>query len=164
MTKAESRTIEPEVDSRPPYLLHHHLTQFLHYVSNRFLFLSVELQGSVRDTLKVMDRQDLLLEDWEWETLAGAKVLLKPFDILTQDLSSQYYPSISKVLPSIRLLQEHLTEIHNHEFNDVLLMMCSSLNLNMKERFVDFYQNSCHLVSSYLDPRYDSLNYYKKII
>jgi hypothetical protein len=34
-----------------------------------------------------MDRQDLLLEDWEWETLAGAKALLKPFDILTQDLS-----------------------------------------------------------------------------
>ena len=84
MTKAESRTIEPEVDSRPPYLLRHHLTQFLHYVSNRFLFLSVELQGSVRDTLKVMDRQDLLLEDWEWETLAGAKTLLKPFDILTK--------------------------------------------------------------------------------
>ena len=116
------------------------------------------------DTLKVMDRQDLLLEDWEWETLAGAKVLLKPFDILTQHLSSQYYPSISKVLPSIRLLQEHLTEIHNHEFNDVLLMMCSSLNLNLKERFVDFYQNSCHIVSSYLDPRYDLLNFYKKII
>ena len=112
------------------------------------------------DTLKVMDRQDLLLEDWEWETLAGAKALLKPFDILTQDLSSQYYPSISKVLPSIRLLQEHLTEIHNHEFNDVLLMMCSSLNLNMKERFVDFYQNSCHIVSSYLDPRYDLLDDY----
>ena len=110
--------------------------------------------------MKVMDRQDLLLEDWEWETLAGAKALLKPFDILTQDLSSQYYPSISKVLPSIRLLQEHLTEIHNHEFNDVLLMMCSSLNLNMKERFVDFYQISCHIVSSYLDPRYDLLDDY----
>jgi hypothetical protein len=136
----------------------------LHYISNRFLFLCVELQGPVTDTLKVMDRQDLLLEDWEWETLAGAKVLLKPFDILTQHLSSQYYPSISKVLPSIRLLQKHLTEIHNHEFNDVLLMMCSSLNLNLKERFVDFYQNSCHIVSSYLDPRYDLLNFYKKII
>ena len=39
-------------------------------------------------------------------------------------------------------------------------MMCSSLNLNMKERFVDFYQISCHIVSSYLDPRYDLLDDY----
>nr|CAH0106119.1 unnamed protein product [Daphnia galeata] len=91
-----------------------------------------------------MDRQDLMLEDWEWETLAGAKVLLKPFDILTQDLSSQYYPSISKVLPSIRLLQEYLTEIHNHEFNDVLLMMCSSLNLNLKEQCQDGQDSGEH--------------------
>ncbi|KZS13406.1 Uncharacterized protein APZ42_021473 [Daphnia magna] len=112
------------------------------------------LQEPVTDTLKVMDKRDLLLDDWEWETLAGAKALLKPFDILTQDKSSQYYPSISKVLPSIRLLQEHLTEIRNHELNDVLIMMCSALNLNMKDRFVEFYQNSSHIVSSYLNPRF----------
>ncbi|XP_032785668.1 uncharacterized protein LOC116923317 [Daphnia magna] len=89
----------------------------------------------------------------EWETLAGAKALYKPFDILTQDLSSQYYPSISKVLPSTRLLQEHLTEIRNQDFNDFLIMMFSALNLNMKARFLDFYQNSSHIGSSYLDAR-----------
>ena len=38
---------------------------------------------SVTDTLKVMDRQDLLIEDFKWEPSAGAKNFLKPFYILT---------------------------------------------------------------------------------
>ena len=34
----------------------------------------------------------------------GVAEILKPFDEITTDLSSQYYPSISKVIPSIRIL------------------------------------------------------------
>ncbi len=113
----------------------------------------LELRESVTETLKVMDRQDLLLSDWEWETLAGAAVILKPFHILTEDLSSQYYPSLSKVLPSIILLQDHLKEIDSTEFNDILIMMSSSLNLNLKDRFNEFYANTAHTVATYLDPR-----------
>ncbi|KAK4023258.1 hypothetical protein OUZ56_008679 [Daphnia magna] len=101
-----------------------------------------------------MDHQDLLLSDWEWETLAGAAILLKLFDILTQDLSSQYYPSLSKVLPSIVLLQDHLKEIEGMEFNDVLIMMNSALNLNLKYRFNEFYNNTAHTVATYMDPRF----------
>nr|CAH0102197.1 unnamed protein product [Daphnia galeata] len=92
----------------------------------------LEFRESVTETLKVMDRQDLLLCDWEWETLAGAAVILKPFHILTEDLSSQYYPSLSKVFPSIILLQDHHKEMHSTESNDILIMMSSSLNLNLK--------------------------------
>lgn len=114
-----------------------------------------ELKEAVTETLKVMDRHDLLLSDWEWETLAGAALLLKPFDILTQDLSSQHYPSLSKVLPSIILLQDHLKEIDASEFNDILIMMCSALHLNLKDRFNEFYTNpnAAHTVATYVDPR-----------
>lgn len=75
----------------------------------------LEFRESITETLKVMDRQDLLLCDWEWETLAGTAVILKPFHILTEDLSSQYYPSLSKALPSIILLQDHHKEIDSTE-------------------------------------------------
>ncbi|KAK4017286.1 hypothetical protein OUZ56_032233 [Daphnia magna] len=111
----------------------------------------LELKEAVTETLKVMDRQDLLLSDWEWETLAGAAILLKPFDILTQDLSSQYYPSLSKVLPSIVQIQDHLKEIEGIEFNDVFIVMNSALNLNLKYRFNEFYNNTAHTLATYID-------------
>ncbi|KAK4007660.1 hypothetical protein OUZ56_012813 [Daphnia magna] len=80
--------------------------------------------------------------------------------LLVQKLSLNHSISLLKtkapsiIHPSIRLIQEHLTEIRYHDFNDVLIMMCSALNLNMKDRFVDFYQSSLHIVLSYLDLRF----------
>jgi hypothetical protein len=98
-----------------------------------------------------MDRRDL--SDCEWETLAGVTILLKPFDILSQYLSSQYYPSLSKVLPSIVLLQDHLKEMDGNENNDGLIMMNSALHFNLKDRFNEFYANTAHTVATYVDPR-----------
>jgi hypothetical protein len=43
-------------------------------------------------TLMLMHCPDLVLSDLEWETLAVAKDILKPFDDTKKDLSSQFYP------------------------------------------------------------------------
>jgi hypothetical protein len=39
------------------------------------------------------------------------------------------------------------------EFNDILIMISSSLNLNLKDRYNEFYANTAHTVATYLDPR-----------
>lgn len=39
--------------------------------------------------------------------------VLEPFEELTTDLSSQDYPSLSKIIPSVALLNEHLKSIED---------------------------------------------------
>ncbi len=38
------------------------------------------------------------------------------------------------------------------ELNDVLIMMNSVLNLNLKDCFNEFYSNTSHTVTTYMDP------------
>ncbi len=59
-----------------------------------------------------MDRNDILLTPDEWSILAGVNEILKPFDEVTTDLSSQFYSSLSKVIPLIKFLQPNLRAMH----------------------------------------------------
>lgn len=59
----------------------------------------LSLKEAVDGALKAMDSTDLLLFDYKWETLAGVAEILRQFYEVTADLSAQYYPSISKVIP-----------------------------------------------------------------
>lgn len=114
------------------------------------------LKDPVTDTLKAMDRLDLLLTDNEWETIAGALEILRPFDSVTRDLSSQYYPSISKVIPSIRILFLNLRDLKINEHNPILKAMIDDLRKNMHTRFDDWLtgkKSAVHVTSTFLDPR-----------
>lgn len=114
----------------------------------------VELRGPLTDSLKAMDRQDLLLDDEEWEILSGAIKILEPFHRVTADLSSQFYPSLSKVIPSIRILHLNLSQIGDSEFHQTLKDLLRGLRTNMKDRFDLLLSTStAHLVSTFLDPR-----------
>jgi hypothetical protein len=114
----------------------------------------LSLKTEVDKALKAMDRLDLVLTDMEWATLAGAAIILKPFDDVTTDLNSQYYPSISKVIPSIKILLHSLTTMITTEFNPVLKTMLSALQNNLTRRFIHTTeQSTAHMVSTYLDPR-----------
>ena len=114
------------------------------------------LKDAVNDALKAMDRKDLLLTDNEWSILVGVAEILKPFDEVTTDLSSQYYPSISKVIPSIRILQHNLGSMHFDASCTILAIfeMKSDLLKNIFDRFNLTMENStAHLVTTFLDPR-----------
>ncbi|XP_045028534.1 E3 SUMO-protein ligase ZBED1-like [Daphnia magna] len=65
----------------------------------------VELKKYVQDSLSspAIDRSDLDLQLHD-VTLVSALELLQPFDEVTTALSSLHYPSISEVIPSIRLV------------------------------------------------------------
>ena len=81
----------------------------------------LELKQPVTDSLRVLQRNDLLLEDFDWETIAGAIEILSPFEEATTDLSSQFYSSLSKVIPCVKIIQQKLSELISSEYNPWLL-------------------------------------------
>lgn len=118
----------------------------------------VELKEYVQDSLSspAIDRSDLDLQVHEWETLVSAMELLQPFDEITADLSSQHYPSISKVIPSIRLVMHFL----NRRKEDISCL--AQLNLDLlsllSTRFsITLKYSTPHLIATYLDPRFKKL-------
>lgn len=114
------------------------------------------LKDAVNDALKAMDRTDLLLTPDEWSILTGVAEILKPFDEVTTDLSSQFYPSISKVIPSIRILQHNLGAINIDANCPILTIfeMKSDLLGNLMDRFnITMESSTAHLVSTFLDLR-----------
>ncbi|KAI9559424.1 hypothetical protein GHT06_013412 [Daphnia sinensis] len=79
--------------------------------------------------------------------------MLNPFDEVTTDLSSQYYPSISKVIPSIRILQHNLGALNITGCCPILKKMSSDLLTNINDRFhITTEKSTVHLVTTFLDP------------
>jgi hypothetical protein len=79
---------------------------------------------------------------------------LKPFDDITKDLSSQFYPSLSKVIPSIRILQHNLAVIQQTAYNKELEKLILDLTENITTRFdLSLRKLTSTLVTTYLDPR-----------
>ncbi|EFX78532.1 hypothetical protein DAPPUDRAFT_246178 [Daphnia pulex] len=114
---------------------------------------SLDLKAEVTDALTLCQRTDLLLTDWEWECLSGALQLLQSCQFLTADLSSSSYPSVSKVLPSSKILKDKLAALTATNYHDALIVMSSNLRRNIMERLADYRSNAIHLISIYLDPR-----------
>jgi hypothetical protein len=62
--------------------------------------------------------------------LAGAREILKPFNDITKDLSSQFYPSLSKVIPynlDLEAFIKDLTDNINIRFDQSLRKLTSTL-------------------------------------
>jgi hypothetical protein len=117
----------------------------------------LDLRGEVNVALALCNRMDLVLDENEWEVLIGALQILQPCQYLTADLSSSSYPSISKVLPSAKILRdkiEGLSAAIDYTANHVALnTMCANLKQNISSRLGEYRMNTIHLVATYLDPR-----------
>ncbi len=70
----------------------------------------LQLKESVCGALycRYVNRPELDLQDYEWEMLSGLVNISAPIEEITTDLSSQTYPSLSKLIPAVRLLQASL--------------------------------------------------------
>ena len=70
--------------------------------SSFFMLQSLlDLQQPVNDAL-VLLKPELKLEDVDWVVISEILSVLAPFEEITRDLSSQYYPSVSKAIPAAR--------------------------------------------------------------
>ncbi len=87
----------------------------------------------------------------------GIMDILGPFDELTTDLSSQFYPSLSKVIPSVKLIERHLAHVRTSVEQPCLIQLVDDLLREMKDRFGTVEGNTSSASATFLDPRYDSL-------
>ncbi len=114
----------------------------------------LDLQNEVNAALVLMKRPDLVLSEEDLKILAGARDILKPFNDITRDLSSQFYPSLSKVIPSIRILLHNLAAITLTDYNLDLEAFIKDLTDNINIRFDQSLRKlTSTLVTTYLDPR-----------
>jgi len=114
----------------------------------------LDLQNEVNAALVLMKRPDLVLSEEDLKILAGAREILKPFNDITKDLSSQFYPSLSKVIPSIRILLHNLAAITLTGYNLDLEAFIKDLTDNINIRFDQSLRKlTSTLVTTYLDPR-----------
>ncbi len=58
---------------------------------------------------------------YNWDTIAGAIDIMSSFEEATADLSSQFYPSLSKVIPCVKIIQAKLSGLVSTEFNPWLI-------------------------------------------
>ena len=87
-------------------------------------------------------------------TLSGVRDILKPFDDVTRDLSSQYYPFFSKVIPSIRILLFNIGVMQPMLRNTELDKFIKDLTDNFKSRSDQSLRKlTSTLVTTYLDLR-----------
>ena len=110
----------------------------------------LDLQQPVEDALSIL-KPELKLEGFEWQVLSEIQSILAPFEEVTKDISSQYYPSVSKVIPCVRELCKEL-ELLECLYVDCMLLK-DALQDNLQSRFGNIESVTPLLVSTYLDPR-----------
>lgn len=121
--------------------------------STYFMLQSLlSLRDGVYSTLTLLKRDDLKFSDEDWELIAGSVELLRPFEEVTRDLSSSSYPSMSKMIPAVRLLQRHLQHAQ-YTFNGALEQLRMDLINSVNSRFRLVEESTVPLVSTFLDPR-----------
>ena len=112
----------------------------------------IDLQQGVDDALTLL-KPLIKLSPEDWDMLKEVVEVLEPFEQVTTDLSAQYYPSISKIIPAVCLLNEELESI----FVAVVPVVQLKIDLlhNLSTRFHKLEDSTPLLISTYLDPRYE---------
>ena len=119
--------------------------------SSFFMLQSLlDLQQPVNDAL-VLLKPELKLEDVDWVVISEILSVLAPFEEITRDLSSQYYPSVSKAIAAARELQIELDKLQCSSFDAMLHK--DGLRDNIRRRFANIETSTPLLITTYLDPR-----------
>ena len=110
----------------------------------------LDLKQPVDDALTLL-KPESKLNVIEWDEVAELVFLLSPFDEITTNLSSQHYPSVSKVIPAVRLMEQTLQDVIP-TFASVDRLKKDILS-GLSSRFQGLEDVTPLLLSTYLDPR-----------
>ena len=100
-----------------------------------------------------LDREDLSISVSDVKILEEAINLLKLFEEVTHELSSDQYTSLSKVVPLARSLQRLISQCK------ASLSLKQELSSNMARRFTDFKANCVLCVSTLLDLHFKKISF-----
>lgn len=87
------------------------LIQEVHTHWNSTFYMFNRIVEEYREVKLSLDREDLSISLTDVSVIEQAIAVLKPFEEATRELSSDTYPSISKVIPLARVLQRVTTVI-----------------------------------------------------
>lgn len=117
------------------------------------------LQECVEATLIAMDRLDLNLSKNEWTSLRELCLVLQPFKDVTEELSSEKYISLSKLIPMIGILKNHLINVMRKISIVQIITFAASLSNGLDKRFNQIEFNEHASIATYLDPRFKSFGF-----
>ena len=137
LSQSSQKKLKPDVKTR--------------WNSTLFMLRSLlDLKQPVDDALTLL-KPESKLNVIEWDEVAELVFLLSPFDEITTNLSSQHYPSVSKVIPAVRLMEQTLQDVIP-TFASVDRLKKDILS-GWSSRFQGLEDVTPLLLSTYLDPR-----------
>lgn len=112
----------------------------------------IEIKDPLSAAITYLPRAPIFLTSLEWELISDCLPLLKPFDVMTVELSAEKYPTLSKVIPLIRGLQYTLKNVTTKTATG------NSIKQNLIEivarRLGILEQNKTVAKATFMDPRF----------
>lgn len=102
--------------------------------------------------LSLLDRSDLIISTENLEIIKEVIEVLRPFEVVTREISSDTYISVSKVIPLCRALQR-LTTV----YTGIAGTLSYKLSSKMARKFLNTEDNHLLAGSTLLDPRMKKL-------
>lgn len=106
---------------------------------------------------------NFMLNKQEWATIENLVQLLKPFELITNVLSSEVQPLISMVMTILQSLLQNFICEELEEESELITKMKFILQHQLKSRFSTILDDKCHTgetridildISTFLDPRF----------
>ncbi|KAJ8930642.1 hypothetical protein NQ314_016557 [Rhamnusium bicolor] len=95
------------------------------------------------------------LNNEEWSILEDCALLLKPFELITAELSADSYVTVSIVIPLMRALQTHVSQ--QKCITPVGQALKDALLQRIGERLIPYERRPLAQAATYLDPRFKKM-------
>ncbi|KZS05323.1 Uncharacterized protein APZ42_031519 [Daphnia magna] len=117
----------------------------------------LDLKLPICATIGELQRMDLSFTAEQWDLMEGIVKVLSPCEQVSRALSSQRYPSLSKLFPLISLMLEGLTNVFdvNPVRYEGLLIFRNRLMRNIKPRF----HNLAHTNQDFRAPKWPFVSF-----
>ncbi|GFR91484.1 zinc finger BED domain-containing protein 4 [Elysia marginata] len=112
----------------------------------------IEEHQAVTGALCGLGKAEMSITDDEVRTLEKMVNVLTPFDLATREMSGEKYPSLSKMLPTVRQIMEFLATEEPSSLRD-------HLQAEMRRRFTGLQDNVTLCAATFLDPRFKKLTF-----
>ncbi|KAL0861646.1 hypothetical protein ABMA27_009140 [Loxostege sticticalis] len=112
------------------------------------------LQEALRATIPNLNEDLPVIPLEEWNYLEKCAAILKPFEEITNELSSAT-ATVASVIPLIYTLKNTLeAEKIKEDTSENFKLMVTKMIHNISGRFQDIENNKIYTIATYLDPRY----------
>ena len=113
----------------------------------------IEQNEAVHTALCLQDRNDLVLSSDKNPFIEKMIEVLRPFESVTTELSSEKYVSASKIIPIARGLQKVITSLSA----GICTGLCEKLISQMATRFRNLEEKGFIAIATLLDPRFKKI-------